>query len=267
MNLASFRSRAGLRAVLCSLLFLSIAQCQIGAEPVPAYKPGIYPDWWFTRSVIPRKDPAESTYPTWPASYRQIDDFAVLNEGQLKHLATAAYDEFEWQVHGGAGTEIAELVQSWYEPGVNGVFPEAGARIPRVGVTSGYTAITLGQLKAVAALFYDRLIEEGICPDYPWSYSGVPADDYAVANLGQAKNLFRFVFGWWLTPNEYGLMDWFEAALGSPEAVNRARGTYPGGPRDPNDSDYDGVPDYLDAWPFDAALHGKPIPVPHYAVI
>jgi hypothetical protein len=57
-----------------------------------------------------------------------------------------------------------------------------------------YVAINLGQLKAVAAPFYNRLIEIGYTGFYPWSSSPEtkPADDFALANIGQVKNIFSF---------------------------------------------------------------------------
>ena len=55
-----------------------------------------------------------------------------------------------------------------------------------------YTAINLGQLKAVAKPFYDRLITLGIRDTYPWAFSPTPPDNFAVANIGQVKFLFSF---------------------------------------------------------------------------
>ncbi len=287
MTLASFRPRAGLRAALCFVLFLSVSRAQIGADPIPANKPANYPDWWFSRSVIPRQNPANPA-PAWPDDYRTPEDYAVLNQGQLKALATAAYDELEANLNGGAGTTVAGLIKSWYNPVAGGGVPAPADRIPRTGATTAYTAVNLGQLKQIAQPFYDRLIAEHICPGYPWSYSPVPTDDFAVANLGQAKNLFQFALGPSVHVNPLGLPDWFVAALGSQTAVDLAQGTYPGGPNfdvDSDgdgvsngdeirngtnpfdaDSDGDGVPDGVDAFPLDPSRAG-PLPRQQYAAV
>jgi hypothetical protein len=57
-------------------------------------------------------------------------------------------------------------------------------------VRDDYAALNLGQLKAVAQPFYDRLIEKGYATKYPWTDSASPKDDYALLNIGQLKNLF-----------------------------------------------------------------------------
>jgi hypothetical protein len=159
--------------------------------PVPTSKPSNYPAWWFSQSVVPRLDP-DAQDPQWPTDYPPADDFAVLNRGQLKTLATAAYDEIEAILPGGAGGAIAQLVQSWYLPDGNGALPPPGLRTPNTADDAAYAAVNLGQLKKVAQPFYDRLIQLGYCSNYPWSSSFQPADDFSTANLGQAKSLFSF---------------------------------------------------------------------------
>lgn len=52
--------------------------------------------------------------------------------------------------------------------------------------------MNLGQVKAVARLFYDRLAAAGaLAPGNP-PWSGVNADDHALANMGQLKTVFTF---------------------------------------------------------------------------
>ncbi|MDR2981765.1 MAG: hypothetical protein LBV12_05915, partial [Puniceicoccales bacterium] len=124
------------------------------------------PDWWTERQVI--------------ASDTVADDYAALNQGQLKNLAVKAAQAMEAQLAGGAGTNILSMVNAWSQPAASGT------------TRDDYAVVTLGQLKAVAKPFYDRLIAAGIANAYPWANAATPADDYAVANLGQAKYLFSF---------------------------------------------------------------------------
>ena len=85
-----------------------------------------------------------------------------------------------------------------------------GRRIPKVtlGQTNDYAPVNLGQLKTVAEPFYDRLIAIGYRSGYPWTNPVSPADDFALANLGQAKNLFAFDPAH--DSDGDGLPDWWE---------------------------------------------------------
>jgi hypothetical protein len=77
--------------------------------------------------------------------------------------------------------------------------------------TQDYALANLGQLKAVAEVFYARLIELGVCSAYPWQTTG--AEDYALATIGQAKFLFSFDLGSVNStndPNGNGITDWWE---------------------------------------------------------
>ena len=87
--------------------------------------------------------------------------------------------------------------------------------------TSDYAAVNLGQLKALAQPFYDRLLAVGyfgppiivtgttpvITGTYPWIGPGMVANDYAMANIGQVKNLFSFDVTYSSGTN--GLPDWW----------------------------------------------------------
>ncbi|MDZ4287443.1 MAG: hypothetical protein U0984_05775 [Prosthecobacter sp.] len=108
------------------------------------------------------------------------DDFAAINQGQLKHLAKAAYLEMEERLTGGAGAAVTALVSGWQTP---------------TSSTDDFAAVTAGQLKAAAKPFYDRLIQAGVLPagsGYPWEGPELTVDDYALVNIGQAKALFAF---------------------------------------------------------------------------
>jgi hypothetical protein len=181
------------------------------------------PGWWHARDVIADDAPRQ--------------DFAAANQGQVKHLADQAYWEMEAAIpqFGGAGSEVEAMVLGFTPQG-------------------NYLAINLGQLKHLATPFYDRLIEIGYATNYPWVGATVPSADFAMANIGQVKNLFS----WDLTKNSDGdgLPDWWEM-LHFGGATNAVWDADPDGDglnnlqeyqygTDPNkwDTDGDGLSDY-----------------------
>jgi len=179
--------------LLLVLSALSLSALGLLAAPVPTNKPSTYPAWWFGRSVIVPLNPTDST-PNWPGSYPTSDDYAVINQGQLKNFATQAYNELQahapsWVWSTSQGAALSNLITNWN--------PANG---------DAYAVVNLGQLKTVAQPFYDVLIQIGYTNAYPWT--GVGADDYSVANIGQAKNLFSFDVG--LDSDNNGLPDWWE---------------------------------------------------------
>ncbi len=118
------------------------------------------PDWWTQRGVI-----VQGVAP---------NEYAAINQGQLKNLASAAVLEMDVKLSGGAGDILHSLVSGW-----------------RHSNPHDYDPVNLGQLKNLAKPFYDRLITEGVIVGYPWN-SGSTPQDYALVNIGQAKNLFAF---------------------------------------------------------------------------
>ena len=140
------------------------------------------PSWWQTRGVL-----QTNAVP---------NDYAALNVGQLKQIAFSAWQELEF-LPGGAG----------FQP----TFTNA---------TNNYAAVNIGQLKAVARPFYDRLISlertspfygrlmaSGLGTNYPWANSP-STNNYAIANIGQAKKLFSFEPGpEWRDSDDDGLSD------------------------------------------------------------
>ncbi len=123
------------------------------------------PHWWYEYDVI-TGDPA--------------DDYAAVNQGQLKYFAYKAYEYLLDEIPGSSGPEwdaLDDLIDSWANPG-SGV--------------DDFHAVNLGQLKYVISLFYDVLIEEGFAPGYPWARMGGSDDDYVMVNIGQVKNMFSF---------------------------------------------------------------------------
>lgn len=180
---------------------------------------GHYPTWWWQHGFV--------------VDGVRTDDFAAVNQGQLKHVATqtASYLDQKLAVVGGAGASIGALVDSWAVPSDGG---------------DDYAAINLGQLKFVSAKFYDRLNEVifsqwpdsmniDVATGYPWSSVGNGGDDYALANQGQLKFLFSWDPAIWLSAdtNGDGLPDWLQQYMLS---LN------PNGDVDPNgDFDGDGI--------------------------
>lgn len=150
---------------------------------------GAEPAWWQQRGVF---------------SVEPADDFALVNHGQLKHLAKQAKAELDAELSGGAGSAIAAMVGAWDTPQQN---------------TDDYAPVNVGQLKAVAKPFYDRL-------KLPYPWAGAPAgaaDDFAVANVGQLKRVFAFDPASLpvddLDTDGDGLPDWFESLLGTDPEV------------------------------------------------
>ena len=133
------------------------------AALVPLLLYGGIPSWWVERVVLLENATA--------------DDYAPVNQGQLKNIAKAAVAEMDAKLSGGAGNELHALIDSWSSssPGTNDFAP-----------------VNLGQLKNVSRLFFDRLISAGMVDHYPWESSLNAADDFAVANIGQVKSLFAF---------------------------------------------------------------------------
>ena len=171
------------------------------AAPVPSNKPSNYPAWWFSRGAITPLNPANSA-PSWPGSYPASDDYAVLNQGQLKNLATQAYNELHSNTSSSVwstsqGMVLTNLVAGWN--------PTSG---------DAYAVVNLGQLKTVAKPFYDVLIQIGFANTYPWT--GVGADDYAIANIGQAKRLFTMAPIDLATDLNYEIQTLINAAGSSP---------------------------------------------------
>ena len=142
-------------------------------SPVNAAVNTDYPAWWTARSAVSASDAAA--------------DYAVCNSGQLKYMALQAMREFDATLPGGAGITISNMVNAWINNTAN---------------AQDYSAINAGQLKAVAAPFYDRLkacnwpciLPQGMttAQDYPWSGSSSEAQDYSTANNGQVKYVFSF---------------------------------------------------------------------------
>ena len=121
------------------------------------------PTWWTTQNVL------DTT--------KTANDYAAVNQGQLKAVAKKAITEMNSKLPGGAGTELNDLLTTW-----------AAANATR----NDYTAVNVGQVKALAKKFYDRLNAVGVNTPYPWTAAATDDKDYAAANIGQVKNAFSF---------------------------------------------------------------------------
>jgi hypothetical protein len=122
------------------------------------------PAWWQERGVV---EPGAVA-----------DDFAAINQGQLKNLAMTATLEMNARLPGGAGSDVIQMLTRWRSNKTK---------------ADDFAAVTFGQLKSVAAPFYARLIANGQARGLPWNPVDKDHDD-EVANIGQAKNLFAFLY-------------------------------------------------------------------------
>jgi hypothetical protein len=156
MKLARKDSRSG-------LLSRRLAAALVAIGLVPIFVFAAAPSWWLRQAVV--------------GSNATPDDYALVNQGQVKNMARAAMAELDPRLEGGAGAEVHALVNGWAT-----ITPQ----------TNDFAPANLGQLKNVAKPFWDRLINKGFARQYPWNGSAPPADDFAIANIGQLKQLFSF---------------------------------------------------------------------------
>ena len=148
------------------------------------------PEWWITQRVL---EPGA-----------QVSDYSAINQGQLKNLAAKAAEAMNERLPGGAGANINYMVSQWrYQ----------SEYVDR----QDYAVVNIGQLKTVALPFYQHLETKGlILPgSYPWASSTGSQDNYAVANIGQAKNLFSFHLPSGPDSDGDGITDAWENYLGS----------------------------------------------------
>jgi len=158
--------------LLCSCLILQSATA-------------VAPNWWATQGVLNLSS--------------KPDDYAAANVGQLKIVASKAAQEMNNTLPGGAGDIINAMIEKWSAAPVSGV------------VRDDYAVLTLGQLKAVARPFYDRLasVGSGTSGSYPWT--GVNEDNYAITNIGQLKRVFAFEI--FADSNHNGIPDTWEMQM------------------------------------------------------
>jgi uncharacterized protein (TIGR03790 family) len=133
------------------------------------------PAWWYNAAL--------TVSGTAPIISGTANDYAAVNQGQVKNFAIAAINELNAGLsgEGGAGSALNALAVSLTATS---------------GSTSDFAGVNLGQLKALATPFYDRLFSIDYAgppvtsSTYPWI--GNTPSDYAMANIGQVKDLFSF---------------------------------------------------------------------------
>ena len=247
-------SEKSVRSGVIQLVLLAVFVCMIPILLAEA------PPWWRERGVA-RLDAAGNPI--------DAKDYAAASQGQLKEFAVSAYEEFLAKIPaelGGIGAvvpppnpaesespanraspgwRIRQLVSQWVVLNTDGTVKRDlnGKRVLVAGATSqkDFATINLGQLKAVAAPFYDRLIALGMdtkasliahgypaswAHAYPWNPNdawnkplppGTQVDktaNYVPANLGQLKMVFSFDIDLHYSQDtdHDGIPDWWEFA-------------------------------------------------------
>lgn len=164
-SLAIFRRFHILREIITGILLAAVLLSTSYSQSPPS--PWVAnPSWWTTRGVL--------------APGRAADDYAVINQGQLKNIVRMAVAEMNLKLTGGAGSALNQMVSSW--GGIN-------------NSADDFATVNLGQAKTVAAPIYERLLSAGVITILPTWVNATPQasdDNDALANIGQVKSLFSF---------------------------------------------------------------------------
>ena len=152
-----------------------------------------YPQWWLDQGVVLAQPPAAPSEPGYDFAVYDAwmtDNYAVANLGQAKNLAAAAFNAMDTLQNGSAAAVVENMVYGF------STAPE-----------DNYVPLTIGQLKALSAPFYDVMhsrhfaviLSDGntvAAGSYPWA-KDVSSDNFGVANLGQLKHVFSFDLSDW----------------------------------------------------------------------
>jgi hypothetical protein len=208
----------------------------------------------------------------WSAPATQVvqtgstaSNYAPANLGQLKHFAAQAKKHLDLTLAsvGGAGPEINAIVGS-FEPRQGQGYTQAQIDAFK---QQNYAPINLGQLKAVAKPFYQRLVALGYpakssllarggydpswTAPYPWNPDTDKAENYALANLGQLKMVFSFA----IVDTDGDTIpdvldpDYDSDGDGDSNGLETLTGTDPDKTPDSSDNDKDGLPNNMDPHP------------------
>jgi hypothetical protein len=139
--------------------------------------------------------------------------YSPANAGQLKNMALNAMEHLDDKLPDGAGSQVRTLVNGFAAEG-----------------ELDYAPINLGQLMAVAKPFYDRLVSAGYDSkanlinrgypsnwtfNYPWNPNTPVEQNYQAANVGQLMMVFSFALDGFAPASlddsdEDGIPDWLE---------------------------------------------------------
>ncbi len=161
-------------ATLAPTLWLMLACSGLFVVTASATAPG----WWSSRGAT--------------SGSLTTNDYAAVVQGQVKQFTARAVDEMNANLTnanlgvGGAGSDLTTLVAGWtneyYTNGYNATNHPA----------SDYQAMTTGQLKYIASLYYGQLVAAGYTAAWPgWLYPNSDSDNQMVT-IGQLKTVFNF---------------------------------------------------------------------------
>ena len=231
------------------------------------------PAWWNTRGVIDEN--------------AQEENYAVVNVGQAKWMATQAYAELSARLapFGGVGFQLSDVI------------PDIPENPDALWYEQQKAVLNLGQLKAMALPFYDSLNQRlpgfldyqaqinGIPWEtgqtYPWNPDTPVEQNFGPVNIGQLKATFAFQFDADLDGN--GVPDFSSFGVPTQPAGGGTGGgtagggtnggtgnNNPGGGGNPTlrpDRDNDGVPDDEDGWALTSVLSPPRISAANYVVV